>query len=81
MEPYNRGSHTAWDCKVPLGVDDEVELLREMASAHETVIHAGAVNRDQVHMQHLWGSGILGCEQRKRDRQSLGRVHKEPDAP
>src|SRR6185437_3009410 len=64
METYKRGSHTVWDCKYHvvwvtkyrhpvLGGDVGQrcrELLRETARAHEMMIHAGAVNRDHVHM-------------------------------
>jgi REP element-mobilizing transposase RayT len=64
MEAYNRGSHTVWDCKYHvvwvtkyrhpvLGGDVGQrcrELLRETASALEIMIHARAVNRDNVHM-------------------------------
>src|SRR6202008_3084191 len=64
MEAYKRGSHTVWDCKYHLvwvtkyrhpvlGGDVGLrcrELLRETATAHEMVIHAGAVNRDHVHL-------------------------------
>src|SRR5271166_2965085 len=64
MEAYKRGSHTVWDSKYHLvwvtkyrypvlGGDVGIrcrELLRETASAHEMVIHAGSVNRDHVHM-------------------------------
>src|ERR1700677_2634640 len=64
MEGYKRGSHTVWDCKdhvvwttkyrfAVLGGDvgDRCrELIRETARAHEMVIHAGAINRDHVHM-------------------------------
>ena len=28
----------------------------------------------------LMGQGLLGCEQRKRDRRRMGRVHQEPEA-
>ena len=59
MEAYKRGSHTIWDCKYHvvwvtkyrfpvLGGDVGLrcrELLRETATAHEMVVHAGAVNR------------------------------------
>jgi putative transposase len=64
MEAYKRGSHTVWDCKYHvvwvtkyrysvLGGDVVQrcrELPRETARGHEIVIHAGAVNRDHVHM-------------------------------
>src|SRR6478752_5395583 len=64
MEGYKRGSHTVWDCKYHVVwttkyrfavLDGDVgdrcrELLRETARAHETIIHAGAINRDHVHM-------------------------------
>jgi putative transposase len=64
MEAYKRGSHTVWDCKYHvvrvtkyrfpvLGGDVGQrcrELLRETARGHEIVIHAGAVNRDHVHL-------------------------------
>ena len=64
MEFYKRGGHTVWDCKYHLvwatkyrypvlGGDVGQrcrELLRETARAHEIVIHAGAINRDHVHM-------------------------------
>jgi putative transposase len=64
MESYKRGGHTVWDCKYHLvwatkyryevlGGDIGYrcrELLRETARAHEMLIHAGAINRDHVHM-------------------------------
>lgn len=64
MESYKRGSHTVWDCKYHLVwvtkyryavLAGDVghrcrELLRETAVAHEMVIHAGAINRDHVHL-------------------------------
>jgi putative transposase len=62
MESYKRDSHTVWDCKYHLvwvtkcrypvlGVGNRCrELLRETARAHEMVIHAGAINRDHVHL-------------------------------
>src|SRR5262249_23317032 len=64
MEAYKRGSHTVWDCKYHLvGVTKyrypvlggDVgqrcrELIRETARAHEIAIHAGAINRDHVHL-------------------------------
>jgi REP-associated tyrosine transposase len=64
MEAYKRGSHTVWDCKYHvvwvtkyrypvLGGDVGQrcrELLRETARAHEMMIHAGAINRDHVHI-------------------------------
>jgi putative transposase len=64
METYKRGSHTVWDCKYHVvwvtkyryavlsgDVGERCrELLRETARAHEIVIHAGAINRDHVHM-------------------------------
>jgi putative transposase len=67
MEAYKRGSHTVWDCKYHvvwvtkyrypvLGGDVGMrcrELLRERARAHEMVVHARSINRDQ----HLWARG------------------------
>jgi len=64
MEGYKRGSHTVWDCKYHVvwttkyrfpvlggDVGDRCrELIRETARAHEMIIHAGAINRDHVHM-------------------------------
>ena len=64
MERYKRGSHTVRDGKyhlvwitkyryaVPGGDAGERcrELLRETARAHEMVVHAGPINRDQVPM-------------------------------
>lgn len=64
MENYKRGSHTVWDCKYHLvwvtkyryevlGGDVGLrcrELVREIARAHEMQIHAGAINRDHVHL-------------------------------
>src|SRR5665213_3224817 len=64
MQDYKRGSHTIWDCKYHLvwvtkyryailvgdvGVRAR-ELLREIARSQEMTIHAGAINRDHVHM-------------------------------
>jgi len=64
MQDYKRGSHTVWDCKYHLVwvtkyrypvLSGDVgqrarELLREIARANEMTIHAGAINRDHVHM-------------------------------
>ncbi len=64
MQDYKRGSHTIWDCKYhlvwvtkyryPILVGDvgqrARELLRDIARSNEMTIHAGAVNRDHVHM-------------------------------
>lgn len=64
MENYKNGSHTVWDCKYHivwvtkyrysvLGGDVGLrcrELIREIAISKEMVIHAGAVNRDHVHL-------------------------------
>jgi putative transposase len=64
MQDYKRGSHTVWDCKYhlvwvtkyryPVLAGDvrqrARELLREIARANEMTIHAGAINRDHVHM-------------------------------
>src|SRR6202521_5449255 len=64
MEGCKRGSHTVWDCKYHVvwttkyrfpvlggDVGDRCrELIRETARAHEMIIHAGAINRDHVHM-------------------------------
>ena len=74
MEAYKRGSHTVWDCKYHLvwvtkyrypvlGGDVGPrcrELLRETATAHEMVIHAGAVNRDHVPAPVGQGAGAIG---------------------
>jgi putative transposase len=65
MQDYKRGSHAVWDCKyhlvwvtkyrypiLPRGVGQRArELLREIARSHEMAIHAGAINRDHVHMR------------------------------
>jgi putative transposase len=64
MHTAKSGSHTVWDCKYHivwvtkyrfsvLGGDIGLrarELLREIALGHEMVIHAGAINRDHVHL-------------------------------
>ena len=64
MQTGKSGSHTVWDCKyhivwvtkyrfAVLGGDVGLrarELLREIALSHEMVIHAGAINRDHVHL-------------------------------
>jgi putative transposase len=64
MQGYKRGSHTIWDRKYHLvwvtkywyailvgDVGQRArELLREIALSHEMTIHAGAINRDHVHM-------------------------------
>lgn len=64
MQNYKQGSHTVWDCKYHLVwvtkyryeiLGGDVghrcrELLREIALSKEMEIHAGAINRDHVHM-------------------------------
>jgi len=64
MEHYRRTSHTVYDCKyhivwitkyryAVLGgeVGERVrELIREIARSLDMVIHAGAVNRDHIHL-------------------------------
>jgi REP-associated tyrosine transposase len=64
METAKSGSHTIWDCKYhivwvtkyryPVLVGDvglrARELLREISRSHEMSIHAGAINRDHVHL-------------------------------
>jgi putative transposase len=64
METAKSGSHTIWDCKYhlvwvtkyryPVLVGDvglrARELLREISRIHEMSIHAGAINRDHVHL-------------------------------
>ena len=64
MQTAKSGSHTVWDCKyhivwvtkyrfAVLGGDVGLrvrELLREISLSHEMVIHAGAINRDHVHL-------------------------------
>ena len=64
MQNYKQGSHTVWDCKYHLvwvtkyryevlGGDIGHrcrELLREIARSQEMQIHAGAINRDHVHL-------------------------------
>ena len=67
METAKSGSHTIWDCKYhivwvtkyryPVLVGDvglrARELIREIARSHEMMIHAGAINRDHVHLPYL----------------------------
>ncbi len=64
MLDYKKGSHTVWDCKyhvvwitkyrypVLMGkVGTRArELLREISQGLRLTIHAGAINRDHVHM-------------------------------
>ena len=64
MEHYRRTSHTVYDCKyhivwitkyryAVLGgeVGERVrEIIREIARSVDLVIHAGAVNRDHIHL-------------------------------
>jgi len=64
MQDYKRGSRVIWDCKYhlvwvtkyryPILARDvghrARELLREIARSNEVTIHAGAINRDHVHM-------------------------------
>src|ERR1700676_2725529 len=64
MQTAKSGSHTIWDCKYhivwvtkycyPVLVGDvglrARELLREISRSHEMMIHAGAINRDHVHL-------------------------------
>src|SRR5947207_8941174 len=64
METAKSGSHSIWDCKYhivwvtkyryPVLVGDvgqrARELLREISRSHEMSIHAGAINRDHVHL-------------------------------
>lgn len=64
MINYKNGSHTVWDCKYhlvwttkyryPVLTGDIAlrcrELLREIAVSAEMQIHAGAINRDHIHM-------------------------------
>ena len=64
MQTSKSGSHTIWDCKYhivwvtkyryPVLVGDvglrARELVREIARSHEMMIHAGAINRDHVHL-------------------------------
>lgn len=64
MQTAKSGSHTIWDCKyylvwvtkyrfAVLGGDIGLrtrELRQEIALSHEMVIHAGAINRDHVHL-------------------------------
>ena len=64
MQTAKSGSHTIWDCKYhlvwvtkyryPVLVGDvglrARELLREISRSHEMSIHAGAINRDHVHL-------------------------------
>ena len=63
-ETYQRGAHSVWNLKYHLvwttkyryqvlGGDVGLrcrELLREIARSKEMIIHAGAINRDHVHM-------------------------------
>src|ERR1700688_2499111 len=64
MHTAKSGSHSIWDCKYhivwvtkyryPVLVGDvglrTRELLREISRSHEMSIHAGAINRDHVHL-------------------------------
>ena len=64
MQNYKRGGHSVWDCKYhvvwttkyryPVLQGDVGqrcrELFREIAMSQEMIIHAGAINRDHVHM-------------------------------
>src|SRR3989339_1740302 len=64
MAEYKQGSHTVWDCKYhlvwttkyryPVLVGDVAlrcrESIREIARSVEIQIHAGAVNRDHIHL-------------------------------
>ena len=64
MEDYKHGSHTVWDCKYHLVWTTKYrysvlggdvgqrcrELLREIAKSYDMQIHAGAINRDHIHM-------------------------------
>jgi putative transposase len=64
MQSFKSGSHTVWDCKYHIVwitkyrfsvLSGDVgqrcrELLREIALSQEMTIHAGAINRDHVHM-------------------------------
>ena len=64
MQSFKSGSHTVWDCKYHIvwitkyrfavlsgDVGERCrELLREIAQSQEMTIHAGAINRDHVHM-------------------------------
>ena len=64
MKAYKSSSHAVWDCKFHLVwitkyrytvlVGDvglrARELLREIARSLEMTIHAGAINRDHVHL-------------------------------
>ena len=64
MSEYDSLNHTKWDCKYhivwitkyryPILSGDVGnrcrELLREIAQSQEMTIHAGAINRDHVHM-------------------------------
>jgi len=63
MNDYGRGNHTVRDCKYDLvgrqryryqvlggGIGRRRELLREMAMSKETVLYAGSVNPDHVHI-------------------------------
>jgi putative transposase len=64
MQSFKSGSHTVWDCKYHIvwitkyrfsvlsgDVGERCrELLREIALSQEMTIHAGAINRDHVHM-------------------------------
>src|SRR5260370_8169702 len=85
METAKSGSHTIWDCKYhlvwvtkyryPVLVGDvglrARELLREVSRSHEMSIHAGAINRDHVHLllsipPHLSVSRAVQCPKRQR---------------
>ncbi len=64
MQRFKSGSHTVWDCKYHIvwitkyrfsvlsgDIGERCrELLREIAQSQEMTIHAGAINRDHVHM-------------------------------
>ena len=64
MQSFKSGSHTVWDCTYHIvwitkyrfsvlsgDIGERCrELLREIAQSQEMTIHAGAINRDHVHM-------------------------------
>ena len=64
MQAHRRSSHAVWDCKYHIAwitkyrysiLTGDVglrarELLREIARVNDMTIHAGAINRDHVHL-------------------------------
>jgi hypothetical protein len=59
-----------------LSVSRAVQYLKGRSS-HKLLSEFASL-RKRYWGQHLW-AGLLGCEQRQRDRRGVGRVHQEPD--